>query len=144
MSFSTNAAPSSEHSAQRSAVNLSDQICIIVEDFVHEVKMAMQRGICKVASYKAPSWSKDWKTTCSLVAKEMLNILETKAQPSHHEDTPDLREEQGKDRLHIEALTKKVIMVVLDVLDSSSAGRADGETCDLFITAAEKLMETSL
>ncbi|XP_036416234.1 uncharacterized protein LOC118800168 [Colossoma macropomum] len=141
MSSSTNTAPSSEHSAQRSAVDPSDQICIIIEDFVREVKMVMQSAISKVASYKASSWSKDWKTTCSYVAKEMLNILETKAQPSHHEDTPDLREEHDKDRRHTEDLTRKVIMVVLDVLDSSSAGRADSKTGDLLITAAEKLIE---
>ncbi|KAL7872171.1 hypothetical protein SRHO_G00071540 [Serrasalmus rhombeus] len=81
MSSSTSTAPSPKHSAESSHVDPSDLICIIVEEFVREVKMAMLRAICKVASCEASSsCSKDWKTECSRVVEEMFNILETKFQ----------------------------------------------------------------
>ena len=101
--------------------------------------MAMQRAIFKVASYEASSRSKDWKTICSRVAEEMFNILETEVEPSHREDPPVLREAHDKDTLHTEALARKVIMVALDVLSGSSAGRADRKTIDQLIAGAEKL-----
>ena len=124
-----------------SPVDLSDLISIIVEDFVREVKMATQRAICKVASYEASSWSRDWKTTCSRVAEEMFNILETKLEPSHREDPPVLREAQDKDTLHTKALTRKIIMVGLYVLSGSSADRADRRTSDRLIAATDKLKQ---
>ncbi|KAL6485963.1 hypothetical protein MHYP_G00053550 [Metynnis hypsauchen] len=154
MGSSTSTAPSPEHSAERlthtepmlSPVDPSDLICIIVEEFIKEVKMAMQRAICKVASCQesSSSWSKDWKTACSRVTEEMFNILETKAEPSHREDPPVLRETHDKDTLHTEALTRKAIMVGLDVLSASSAGRAGCRTSDRLIAAPEKLKEMTL
>ncbi|KAL7872181.1 hypothetical protein SRHO_G00071640 [Serrasalmus rhombeus] len=140
MSSSTSTAPSPKHSAESSHVDPSDLICIIVEEFVREVKMAMLRAICKVASCEASSsCSKDWKTACSRVVEEMFNILETKVELFHREDPPVLREAHDNDTLHTEALTQKVIMVGVDVLSGSSAGTADRRTSDRLIAATEKL-----
>ncbi|KAL6481728.1 hypothetical protein MHYP_G00098080 [Metynnis hypsauchen] len=140
MSSSTSTAPSSDHSAKSSPVDPSDLICMIIEKFVSEVKTAMQSSICKVASYKTSQWSKDWKMTCSRVTQEMMNILEAKIPPFHLEDTSDLRKAQETTEPDTDTVTIKVIMVVLDVLNGSSAdGRADYKTTDLLIAAAEKL-----
>ncbi|KAL6479586.1 hypothetical protein MHYP_G00130190 [Metynnis hypsauchen] len=103
MSSSSTTAPSPGHSAESSSVDPSELICSITEDFVREVKIAMQRAIFKVACYGASSQSRDWKEACSHVAVEMMNMLETKAKHSHQEDSPALREEQDKDALHPEA-----------------------------------------
>ncbi|KAL7852463.1 hypothetical protein SRHO_G00182480 [Serrasalmus rhombeus] len=139
MSSSTNTAPSSDHSAKSSPVDPSDLICMIIEEFVNEVKTAMRRSICKVASNETSQWSKDWKTTCSRVTQEMMNILEAKIPHSQLVDTPDLRKAQETTELATDTVTSKVIMVVLDVLDGSTGGRADSKTTDLLIDAAERL-----
>ncbi|KAL6485916.1 hypothetical protein MHYP_G00053080 [Metynnis hypsauchen] len=143
MSSSTSTALSPEHSSESSSVDPSELIYTITEDFVREVKMAMQKANCKVASNGASSRSKDYKMACSRVAEEMMNMLETKAKPSHHEDHPALREEQNKNTPRTEALTRKVIMVGLDVLSGSSAGRADQKASDRLIAAAENLKQVS-
>ncbi|KAL6477101.1 hypothetical protein MHYP_G00156000 [Metynnis hypsauchen] len=132
-----------ENSDKRSPVEPSDLICHIVEDFVSEVKMAMKQSICKVASCEESSWSKDWKTTCSLVAKEMMTILEGKMRHSQPQDTKDLREKQHASKTDTEALTGKIIVVVLDVLEGNSAERTDHKTSDLLRATAERLIQTA-
>ena len=126
-------------SQSSSPVDPSDLICMIVEEFVSEVKTAMQRSICKVASYKTSTWSKDWKTTCGHVAQEMMDILEAKIPHSHLVDTSDLRKARETTEPDTDTVTNKVIMVVLDVLDGSSAGTADYKTTNLLNAATERL-----
>ncbi|KAI4897384.1 hypothetical protein NFI96_021517 [Prochilodus magdalenae] len=74
----------------------SDMISNIVEDFVREVKTSMQTAIGKVASCKDSFWSKDWRTTCSRVAREMFNILEVKLPDCRLEDPTDFNDTQDK------------------------------------------------
>ncbi|KAI4881832.1 hypothetical protein NFI96_032234 [Prochilodus magdalenae] len=56
----------------------SDMISNVVEDFVREVKTAMQTAIGKGGPPPArtPFGRKDWRTTCSRVAREMFDILD--------------------------------------------------------------------
>ena len=106
--------------------------------------MAMEESICKVASCKEASWSKDWKTACSLVAKEMLKILEGKMRHSQLQNTKNLRETQDEPESHTEALTGKIIVVVLDVLKGNSAERTkQSKTSDLLRATAERLIQTA-
>ncbi|KAI4876269.1 hypothetical protein NFI96_007912 [Prochilodus magdalenae] len=74
----------------------SDMISNIVEDFVREVKTAMQTAIGKVASCKDSFWSKDWRTTCSRVAREMFNILDVQLPDCRLEDPTYLTETKDK------------------------------------------------
>ncbi|KAL7850709.1 hypothetical protein SRHO_G00200580 [Serrasalmus rhombeus] len=129
--------------SDKSPVDPSDLICHIVEDFVSEVKIAMEQSVCKVASCEESSCSKDWKTTCSLVAKEMMTILEGKMRHSQPQDTKDQREKQHGSKTDTEALTGKIIVVVLDVLEGNSAERTDHKTSDLLRATAERLIQTA-
>ncbi|KAI4884307.1 hypothetical protein NFI96_007763, partial [Prochilodus magdalenae] len=80
----------------RSTDDPSDMISNIVEDFVREVKTAMQTAIGKVASCKDSFWSKDWRTTSSRVAKEMFNILDVQLPDCRFEDPTYLKENRDK------------------------------------------------
>ena len=60
-----------------------------------------------------------------------MNILEAKIPHSHLVDTSDLRKARETTEPDTDTVTNKVIMVVLDVLDGSGAGRADYKTTDL-------------
>ncbi|KAL7829959.1 hypothetical protein SRHO_G00310860 [Serrasalmus rhombeus] len=78
--------PSSSTSAERSSVDQSDCICDSVEDFLREV---MEKSICKFTSSKTSPLPGNWKTTSSLLAKEINILEELKERADHSSQTPE-------------------------------------------------------
>ncbi|KAL6473647.1 hypothetical protein MHYP_G00172080 [Metynnis hypsauchen] len=73
----------------------------------------------------------------------MLKTLEGKMTRSQPKNTKDLREKQDESESETEALTGKIIVVVLDLLDGNSAERTDHKTSDLLRATAERLIQTA-
>ncbi|KAL6463466.1 hypothetical protein MHYP_G00278570 [Metynnis hypsauchen] len=132
---------SSHNSDRRSTVEPSEFISNMIEDFISEVKVAMQEATCKLASGKAPSFSESWKPKQSPVAEEMTNVLSELFKKSEHEDAPSTGREvhKAKQETDINNITGKIIVVVLDLMDGSSVRKADLRTSDLLNAAAEKI-----
>ena len=107
----------------------------------------MQEAISKTASCKVPSSSENQKTMRSPMAKEMFSILSEIFKNSQPEDAPltgrrthdVLREEQKEAELDTAAITSKIIVAVLDLMDGSRVGRDDLKISDLLICDAEKI-----
>ncbi|KAL7826075.1 hypothetical protein SRHO_G00338130 [Serrasalmus rhombeus] len=78
--------PSSSTSAERSSVDQSDCIYDSVEDFLREV---MEKSICKFTSSKTSPLPGNWKTTSSLLAKEINILEELKERADRSSQTPE-------------------------------------------------------
>ncbi|KAL7877374.1 hypothetical protein SRHO_G00040170 [Serrasalmus rhombeus] len=139
----TKPAASSHDSDERSTVEPSAFICTMIEDFISEVKVAMQEAICKLASCKA--FSKSWEPKQSAMAEEMPNVLSELFKKSEREDAPStgrkMHEAKQETERDIADITGKIVVVVLDHMDGGSVDRTDLRTSDLLNAAAEKIKQ---
>ncbi|KAL7877386.1 hypothetical protein SRHO_G00040290 [Serrasalmus rhombeus] len=139
----TKPAASSHDSDERSTVEPSAFICTMIEDFISEVKVAMQEAICKLASCKA--FSKSWEPKQSAMAEEMPNVLSELFKKSEREDAPSTGRKMHKAKQETERdiadITGKIVVVVLDHMDGGSVDRTDLRTSDLLNAAAEKMKQ---
>ncbi|KAL7877358.1 hypothetical protein SRHO_G00040010 [Serrasalmus rhombeus] len=139
----TKPAASSHDSDERSTVEPSAFICTMIEDFISEVKVAMQEAICKLASCKA--FSKSWEPKQSAMAEEMPNVLSELFKKSEREDAPSTGRKMHKAKQETERdiadITGKIVVVVLDHMDGGSVDRTDLRTSDLLNAAAEKIKQ---
>ncbi|KAL7877363.1 hypothetical protein SRHO_G00040060 [Serrasalmus rhombeus] len=139
----TKPAASSHDSDERSTVEPSAFICTMIEDFISEVKVAMQEAICKLTSCKA--FSKSWEPKQSAMAEEMPNVLSELFKKSEREDAPSTGRKMHKAKQETERdiadITGKIVVVVLDHMDGGSVDRTDLRTSDLLNAAAEKIKQ---
>ncbi|KAL7828697.1 hypothetical protein SRHO_G00323310 [Serrasalmus rhombeus] len=134
----TKPAASSHDSDERPNMEPSEIICTMIEDFVSELKVAMQEASCKALSFP-----KSWAPKESPMVEEMTNVLSELFKKSEHEDAPStgrkIDKAEQETQSDVTDIAEKITVVVLDLMDGGSVGKADFRTSDVLNAAAEKI-----
>ncbi|KAL7876905.1 hypothetical protein SRHO_G00035480 [Serrasalmus rhombeus] len=134
----TKPAASSHDSDERPNMEPSEIICTMIEDFVSELRVAMQEASCKASSFP-----KSWAPKESPMVEEMTNVLSELFKKSEHEDAPSTGQKIDKAEQETQSdvtdIAEKITVVVLDLMDGGSVGKADFRTSDVLNAAAEKI-----
>ncbi|KAL7876922.1 hypothetical protein SRHO_G00035650 [Serrasalmus rhombeus] len=134
----TKPAASSHDSDERPNMEPSEIICTMIEDFVSELRVAMQEASCKASSFP-----KSWAPKESPMVEEMTNVLSELFKKSEHEDAPStgrkIDKAEQETQSDVTDIAEKITVVVLDLMDGGSVGKADFRTSDVLNAAAEKI-----